>query len=356
VKDLQSLEIGATTETITEAGLRNSAASIIPPNTVVIASRVGLGKASITLCSTAINQDLKALVLFNTDILPRYLLYYFVAIADQIERAGVGATVKGVTIEYLKTLELPLPPLSEQERIVRILDEAEALRRLRAQADERSSTLIPSLFEQMFGDLSSNPKRSATMRLRDICEKFSDGPFGSNLKSEHYTQEGIRVIRLQNIGVGSFIDDDKAFIAPQHFDRLRKHECLPGDVLVGTLGDPNLRACVLPSHIEHALNKADCVQIRPKPEQATAEYLCWLLNLPATLSMTSGMIAGQTRSRISMGRLAELMVPVPPIELQHAFATRVAEIRELRAAQAASCPKLDDLFQSILHRAFQGEL
>jgi hypothetical protein len=56
----------------------------------------------------------------------------------------------------------------------------------------------------------------------------------------------------------------------EHFDSLRKHECLPSDVLVGTLGNPNLRACVLPEEIPQALNKADCVRIRPHPRVALA--------------------------------------------------------------------------------------
>jgi len=72
--------------------------------------------------------------------------------------------------------------------------------------------------------------------------------------------------------------------------------------------------------------------------------------------MASGMIMGQTRARISMGRLAELVVPVPPLPLQQTFAWRVAEIRELEAAQAASRRRLDALFESLLHRAFAGEL
>ena len=124
----------------------------------------------------------------------------------------------------------------------------------------------------------------------------------------------------------------------------------------GTLGDPNLRAFILPPEIDMALNKSDCVQIRPKKGVAVGEFICWLLNLPSTLAMASGMILGQTRSRISMGRLAELRVPLPPLALQQEFAKRVTEIRELEASQATSRTRLDALFQSMLHRAFNGEL
>jgi type I restriction enzyme S subunit len=110
----------------------------------------------------------------------------------------------------------------------------------------------------MFGDPVANPKGWDLEVLRDIAVKFSDGPFGSNLKSSHYEPEGIRVIRLQNIGLGILLDEDKAFITEAHFEMIAKHRCLPGDVLVGTLGDPNLSDCILPEVIPTTLNKADC--------------------------------------------------------------------------------------------------
>ena len=68
------------------------------------------------------------------------------------------------------------------------------------------------------------------------------------------------------------------------------------------------------------------------------------------------MIQGQTRSRISMGRLREITVPAPPLSMQERFASRVVEIRALQAQQAECRRRLDDLFRSMLHRAFQGEL
>jgi type I restriction enzyme S subunit len=68
------------------------------------------------------------------------------------------------------------------------------------------------------------------------------------------------------------------------------------------------------------------------------------------------MILGQTRARISMDRLAGLVVPVLPLPLQKEFAQRVTEVRELEAVQVANRQRLEALFQSLLHRAFNGEL
>jgi type I restriction enzyme, S subunit len=193
-----------------------------------------------------------------------------------------------------------------------VLDQAEALRAKRRAALAQLDSLTQSLFLDLFGDPSTNPKGWPCKPVGELASKFSDGPFGSNLKSEHYTETGVRVVRLQNIGVGVLLDDDAAYISERHFGELRKHECLPGDVLIGTLGDPNLRACIQPAWLRVALNKADCVQLRPDERVANATYICALLNQPATERMAQDLMYGQTRVRISMGRLLGLEVPVPP--------------------------------------------
>ncbi len=76
---------------------------------------------------------------------------------------------------------------------------------------------MQAVFVEMFGDPVANPKGWRRRTLRSVSQVFSEGPFGSDLKSEHYTPSGIRVIRLQNIGVGDLIDDDKAYISEAHF-------------------------------------------------------------------------------------------------------------------------------------------
>src|SRR5688572_14842785 len=86
---------------------------------------------------------------------------------------------------------------------------------------------------------------------------LTDGPFGSNLKTEHYQESGPRVIRLQNVGDGAFLDD-QAHISAAHFSRLRKHEAIAGDIVVAMLGSNLPRACAVPSSVGLAIVKADC--------------------------------------------------------------------------------------------------
>jgi len=258
--------------------------------------------------------------------------------------------------KYLKRADVVLPPMAEQRRIAEVLDRAEALRAKRRAALAQLDALTQSLFLDMFGDPATNPKSWPCKPVGSLSSKFSDGPFGSNLKSEHYTETGVRVIRLQNIGVGEFVNDDAAYISEHHFAKLKKHECRPGDVLIGTMGDPNLRACIQPEWLTLALNKADCVLLHPDESVANAMFICALLNQPATERMAQDLIHGQTRARISMGRLRGLEVPVPPIELQREFARRVKAVEALKAAHRASLAELDALFATLQHRAFLGEL
>jgi len=286
----------------------------------------------------------------------RYLWHWLTHATPALVAKAKGATFKQVNREDIGELRIKLPPLPEQRRIAEILDKADALRGKRRAALAQIDTLTQSIFFDMFGDPAANPKGWRCMPIGETAIKFSDGPFGSNLKTEHYTAAGVRVIRLQNIGVGEFLDDDKAYISEQHFASLAKHECLPGDVLIGTLGDPNLRACIQPEWLALALNKADCVQLRPDESIANAAYLCTLLNIPSVERMAQALVLGQTRLRISMGRLRGLNVPIPPIGLQDEFARRANYVSTAKSILRRSLVELNALFASLQHRAFRGDL
>src|SRR5271167_4022418 len=90
---------------------------------------------------------------------------------------------------------------------------------------------------------------------------ITDGPFGSNLKTAHYTHAGPRVIRLQNIGDGVFLDE-KAHISQEHFAALSSHAVRPDDVLVAGMGETLPRACLAPRSLGDAIVKADCFRVR----------------------------------------------------------------------------------------------
>lgn len=278
-------------------------------------------------------------------------IFYLLRWLD-LSRLKTATGVPGLTREDVYRESIPVPPIDEQRRIVDFITRAEGIIRLRREAQTKVAEIIPALFLDMFGDPVTNPKGWTAARLGSLADRMSDGPFGSNLKTSHYTAEGVRVVRLQNIGVGDLCDDNQVFVSPEHFASLPRHHCLPGDVLIGTLGDPNLRACVLPPSIPEALNKADCVQFRCRSDAVAADFVCWLMNCPATLRMAASMVQGITRTRISMGRLRELVVPVPPLALQKRFADLVERIRSVQAQQKVASQMASATFETLLADSF----
>ncbi len=348
-------EVATTQSYVTEEGLASCSASVLPTGTVLFSSRASIGKVGIAAVPLATNQGF-ANFIPRPGVDSRYLAWCLYFHASRIGRLAGSTTFKEVSKSSIRRFTIPLPAPSEQRRIVEILDRVDHLRRLRADADSKADEVHPAVFTRMFGDPATNPMGWKKWPLSALALKFSDGPFGSNLKTSHYSDDGIRVVRLQNIGVGEFLDTDKTYISPEHFGELSKHECLPGDVVVATLGDPNLRACILPPHIPRALNKADCVQVRPRQGVATSEFICWLINSPSTLQSARRLAHGQTRTRISMGLLKDLPVPVPGYELQEEFSRRARFAQGVLARQAVALHQVSQLWAHVIRIAFSGQL
>lgn len=344
-------------EHITDAAVTESSAKIVTPGAILVAMYgATVGRVALLGVTAATNQAVCHIVPDESICDGKYLFHCLRSKLQEFLSRRVGGAQPNISQGIIRSALVPLPPLPEQKRIAAVLDKADALREKRRQTIAKLDTLLQSVFLDMFGDPVTNPKGWQLLPLVHTAKKFCDGPFGSNLKTEHYKEVGVRVVRLQNIGVGTFLDDNKSYISEEHFRSLPNNYCSPGDVLIGTLGDPNLRACILPDFIPRALNKADCVLLKPDELIAKSEYLCWLLNMPSTLHMASSLILGQTRLRISMGRLKTLLVPLPPVELQERFAEVVNKLKAVTKQQEDSANKLNLLFNSLQQRAFKGEL
>ena len=164
-----------------------------------------------------------------------------------------------LNFDNFSKVPLPLIPRPEQESIVRFLDWANgrlerairAKRKVIALLNEQKQAVIhravtrgldPSTPLKPSGIpwLGDIPQHWEVVALGRLCVSRCDGPFGSRLKSAHYTDFGVRVIRLQNIGSGAFRARDGAFISAEHYATLGDHGVLEGDLLVAGLGDERI--------------------------------------------------------------------------------------------------------------------
>lgn len=279
-----------------------------------------------------------------------FLSYYFKY--NQPNRLIKDESYPSISLKDIENIEIPLPPLDEQKRIAEELDKISGLIAKCKSQLEKMDLLVKSKFVEMFGDPVTNQMGWGRSTLKQLSIRLSDGPFGSNLKSEHYSSEGVRVIRLQNIGVGKFINKDKAYVSQTHYDTIKKYTCRAGDLVIATLGEPNLRACIIPKEIPFAINKADCVHYIPNPSVLNSLFTCQYLNSPAILNFASDKMHGQTRTRISSGQVAQLPIYVPPINLQNQFADYVTKVEQTKTKLHQGLEQLETLYKARMQEYF----
>ena len=324
---------------------------IAEPGDVLLSVRAPVGPTNVARERCCIGRGLAAIRPRRSGLSASFLTYYFKAYESQITQQGVGSTFGAIGRAVIESLSVPLPPLPEQDRIVRILDEAEALRRLREEAEKRSQGLARTLFVEGFGDPRTNPSKWLTGVLGDVIHSAQDGPH----VSPKYSEAGIPFLSTRNVRAGQIIWDDLKYISASEAElHWRKCKPLRGDILYTKGGTTGLAKAVdfdteVAVWVHIAVLKTDRETVDPV-------WLESMLNTEYCHAQSQELTHGIANRDLGLTRMVNISIYIPPIGLQRDFAARVAEIRALQGAQGASRKRLDDLFQSLLHRAFAGEL
>jgi len=289
-------------------------------------------------------------------VLTRYIKYWLVGTTfnKMKDRLCTGATQKAINNRAISQLEIPLAPSAEQERIVRILDEADGLQNLRAEADRRTADLIPAIFHDMFGDPATNPKGWCMGSLADLCEEVVDCPHSTpRYAVERTSYACVRSSDLQNGKMDwsrtKFVDQD------EYLRRTKRLTPMPRDVVYCREGGRFGNAAQVPEEKTICLGQR-MMLFRAAPNEATPEFLWAVLTSQAIYKQAANKLGGSASPHVNVKDIKLFTTCVPPFPLQHEFSARVKEVRDLEAKQAASRQRLDGLFESLLYRAFRGEL
>lgn len=264
------------------------------------------------------------------------------------KRVAAQPNINGA--EYA-SLGVPLPPLSEQHRIVDILHEADCLRKLRREADAKAARILPALFLKMFGDPMTNLKRWPLRTFEDVC----DSRLGKMLDEKQQTGKHRRpYIRNANVQWNRL---DLESVFEMDFDPAEREELRlrNGDLLIcegGEVGRCAIWRDELPDcYFQKALHRA-----RPKPRASTAEYL---LHLLWALSQRGGLreaTSQVTIAHLTGVKLKQMVIPVPPFELQERFSELVQGLAPIDALRRQCGKRINDLWETTLYRAFSGQL
>lgn len=145
---------------------------------------------------------------------------------------------------------------------------------------------------------------------------FVDGPFGSDLKSNEYQDEGIPLIQLNNITIGKHILQNMKYITEEKMNQLSRHIAKPSDIVIAKMADPVARAAMVNDKFEKYVIVADCVKLTVDTSIADLSYVIHAINSKEVNSSAELVSTGTTRIRINLTELKNLKIPFPPLIIQ----------------------------------------
>lgn len=348
LSDLGTATIAQTPRTISEAGLRSCAATILPAGSVLFSSRAPIGHVAINTVPMATNQGFKSLVPKAGKLEAGYLYHWLRANREQLESLGNGATFKEVSKAVVSRVEIPLPPIEEQRRIAAILDHADQLVRMRQKTlGEANRLLNGAVHRALAASGTSVPlKELADVRI---------GPFGSLLHREDYVEGGVPLINPMHIVAGRLQADPAYSVSDDKAAQLDRYRLREGDVVMGRRGEMGRCARVLDSHDGFLCGTGSLI-IRPRPGRSRSTYLQCVLSAPRTVRSLESRALGMTLPNLNSKIMEELPIPNLPLDDQRDLEARVEQIDSLKAVMTVQATALSRMFTSLQARAFSGRL
>jgi type I restriction enzyme S subunit len=359
-KDMAGREIFDTQDHITESAVLSSATQVVPAGSLLLVVRSGILArklpVAITRVPVALNQDLKALVPKSDVIDSEYLTYYLDFMAADVLANCVkrGATVHSIDIDKLSTIEIPIPPVSEQQRIVNILDQADSLRKSRSEANALSDRILAAIFRKVFGEPATNPMGWPEYRIGDL---FAETLYGTSARANDLRQ-GIAVVRMNNIDSEGRVDLKSLKYIELPESEITRLELRRGDILFNRTNSQELvgKTGLWVDRLK-AVPASYLIRIRVRENLVLPEFVWAYMNT----RFFKGLLLDMARRAIGMANinaieLRSLPAFLPPLERQRKFAGLVAEAIEVSRRQGKATESIERTFVAISGRSFSGLL
>lgn len=339
VRDMTKFELSSTELSISEKAVAESATKILPKGMIIISTHVGLGKICLLMQDTAINQDLKGISFLFNEINKYFFSYWYRNIANYIISNGKGATVKGVTLDFMKSLPIPTPSMQIQEKIVSELDKINELIEIKRSQLKDLDALAQSLFYETFGDPIENPKGWKLSTIGDVAS-VQTGATPSRDIEEYFNGDipWVKTTEVQNCDI--FETDEH--ISP---DALNNSNCklFPiNTIIVAMYGQGKTRGQIARLRIEACTNQA-CAAILPCSE---IHPLFLYAFLRSSYEALRDIAVGCNQKNLNLSLVKNYTIFLPPLSLQEQFAARIEAIEAQKKLVEASIADLETLFAS----------
>lgn len=294
----------------------------------------------------------------NSDFLGFYFLtdYY----RNKISELSTGININNLRKDYIENLDImvPLDP-KEQEKIVQVLDTMSNIIRLREKCISHAQDLIPALFQEMFGDLDCNNSYKKVL-FGDIITVLTDYHANGSYEKlkEHVTlldnPDYALMVRTTDLEKNNFIDNVK-YISQSAYEFLEKSKIYGGEIIINKIGSAG-NVYLMPKLNRPVSLGMNAFLIRIDEKCANNIFIYNLLTSLYGKKIIQEKVSGAVTKTITKNSIRSLKLYLPPVEQQELFAEKAQEIEAYIKTQQAELENAKQMFQSLLHHAFTGEL
>ncbi len=346
--ELREGEITVTEETVTEEALKETSLKLVPSGALLVAMYgATVGRVGRLGIEATTNQAVCHVVPDPALADERYMFHALCAKASELVAKGVGGAQPNISQGTIKDTQIYLPPLGEQQRIAAILDQADELRRKRQRAIDRLNQLGQAIFHEMFGDPQLGYDN---VRLEDVASQIDYGLTASAKEDG----DGPKFLRITDIQDGK-VDWATVPLCDATTKQIADNELHVGDIVFARTGATTGKSFLIESCPDKAVFASYLIRVRPS-KAVRPEYLFGFFQTTLYWNQIQSMAQGAAQPGVNSTKLKELVLPLPPIELQKKFCDAYREIKNQLVPMYDELAAYGRLFSSLQHRAFQGEL
>ena len=324
---------------------------------ILLSVRAPVGPTNLAPCKVCIGRGLTA-IRPSEVLLTRYVLLFFRYFEAQLASKGTGTTFKAITQDVVKNLEIPIPPLPEQERIVARIEElfsqldagVETLKKTKAQLAVYRQAVLKEAF--------SSELSSKTVEIREIVDDIRIGPFGTMLHKSDYISGGVPVINPQHIKSGKILPSASVTVSEEKARDLSAYRLQTNDIIMGRRGEMGRAAAI--TDVENGwLCGTGSILFRLKPN-FDAGFYAQILSSPDVVHYLEEHATGTTMKNLNEDIVQYIPVPFVTAEMQRDITMKMdckmSVCDSIEHTVDLALQQAEAMRQSILKNAFEGRL
>ena len=336
---------------ITPKAIRESAAKIVPANSIMVGTRVGIGKVAINTVEMSTSQDVISLIGIDKDKWYKpYLCELLLSKKDYFNSQARGATIKGIKIDVVANIDVPEIDYATQRKVAGTLNQIDTLIVLRKQQLEKLDELVKARFVEMFGNSKLNPNNFPCYSLSEYIAFLTSGSRGW---SQYFTDSGEYFITIKNVKNCKITLQDVQYVAPPDNAEAKRTRVQENDLLISITADLGRTGVVTKEIAEHgAYINQHLTCIRLEQDKLNPLYVAYYMESDAGKEQFVAKNQSAVKAGLNFNAINSLKLMVPPLSLQNQFAAFVERVEQQKQTVQQSLEKLELMKKALMQEYF----